>query len=153
MSTEELVKDIMEKKVQRVGLDTNVKKSAEVMSKKGCGCVVVVQGETAVGIVTERDLVLKVIADGLDPAKVLVRDIMSTPLVTIRPDARITEAASLMNEYKIRRIVVTGEGGALSGIITAGDLAMTLAKREKFSDVTLNAIARAKEMSAAGPYQ
>lgn len=150
MSTEELVKDIMEKKVQTVDLNTNVKRSADVMAKKGCGCVVVVQEKIAVGIVTERDLVSKVIADGLDPAKVLVRDIMSTPLITIHPEAKLTEAANLMSEYKIRRVVVTGEDGSLAGIVTAGDLARTLAESKKYSDVTLNAIAR---MKSGGPYQ
>ncbi len=150
MSTEELVKDIMETKVQTVDLNANVKKSADVMAKKGLGCLVVVQESVAVGIVTERDLVSKVIADGLDPKKVLVRDIMSTPLITIQPNAKISEAAKLMNEYKIRRVVVTGVDGSLAGIVTGGDLARTLAEREKYSDVTLNAIARLK---SGGPYQ
>lgn len=150
MSTEELVKDVMEKKVQTVDLNTNVKRSADLMAKKGIGSLVVVQNKVAVGIVTERDFVSKVIADGLDPKKVLLRDIMSTPLITIQPNAKVTEAAKLMNEYKIRRVVVTSEDGSLAGIVTAGDLARTLAESKSYSDVTLNAIARSK---SGGPYQ
>src|SRR5713226_7632143 len=151
MTPEELVKDVMEENVQTVDLDTNVKKSAGVMAKRGIGSLVVVQGGKAVGIVTERDLVSKVIADGLDPAKVLVRDIMSTPLITIRPDAKLAESARLMSEYKIRRVVVTAADGSLAGIVTASDLARVLAERNDYSDTTLNAIARAS--TDKGPYQ
>ncbi len=151
MSTAELVKDIMEEEVQTIDLNTNAKKGAAVMAKKGVGSLVVVDGGRAVGIVTERDLVQKVIADGLDPGKVLVRDIMSTPLVTIQPEAKMSEAAKLMNEYKIRRVVVTRTDGSLAGIVTTGDLAKALAERKEYSDVTLNAIAK---ISPAGlPYQ
>jgi len=151
MSTEELVKDVMEENVQTVDLNVNAKKSADVMAKKGVGCVVVVQNEVAVGIVTERDLVSKVVSDGLDPKKVLVRDIMSTPLITIQPSAKLIEAAKLMNEYKIRRVVVTSSDGSLAGIVTAGDLAKALAERKNYSDATLNAIARASPVG--GPYR
>jgi len=151
MSPEELVKDVMEKNVQTVDLDTSAKNSAALMAKKEIGSLVVVQGGTAVGIVTERDLVSKVIADGLDPARVLVRDIMSTPLITIQPDAKIAEAARLMNEYKIRRVVVTAADGSLAGIVTASDLARVLAERKAYADMTLNAIARASPDK--GPYQ
>jgi len=141
----------MEENVQTIDLNANVKKGAAVMAKKGIGSLVVVQEGRAVGIVTERDLVSKIIADGLDPAKVLVRDIMSTPLITIQPDAKIAEAARLMNEYKIRRVVVTAADGSLAGIVTASDLARVLAERKDYSDTTLNAIARAS--ADKGPYQ
>ncbi len=141
----------MEKNVQTIDFNTNAKRSAAVMAKKGIGSLVVVQEGRAVGIVTERDLVSKIIADGLDPAKVLVRDIMSTPLITIKPDAKITEAARLMNEYKIRRVVVTAADDSLAGIVTASDLARMLAERKDYSDTTLNAIAGAS--SEKGPYQ
>ena len=151
MSPEELVKDVMEENVQTIDLNANVKKGAAVMAKKGIGSLVVVQEGRAVGIVTERDLVSKIIADGLDPAKVLVRDIMSTPLITIQPDAKIAEAARLMNEYKIRRVVVTAADGSLAGIVTASDLARALAERKDYSDMTLNAIARVSPEK--GPYQ
>ncbi len=141
----------MEENVQTIDLNANVKKGAAVMAKKGIGSLVVVQEGRAVGIVTERDLVSKIIADGLDPAKVLVRDIMSTPLITIQPDAKIAEAARLMNEYKIRRVVVTAADGSLAGIVTASDLARVLAERKEYSDMTLNAIARVSPEK--GPYQ
>ena len=141
----------MEENVQIIDLNANVKKGAAVMAKKGIGSLVVVQEGRAVGIVTERDLVSKIIADGLDPAKVLVRDIMSTPLITIQPDAKIAEAARLMNEYKIRRVVVTAADGSLAGIVTASDLARVLAERKDYSDMTLNAIARVSPEK--GPYQ
>src|SRR2546428_10466892 len=141
----------MEENVQIIDLNANVKKGAAVMAKKGIGSLVVVQEGRAVGIVTERDLVSKIIADGLDPAKVLVRDIMSPPLITIQPDAKIAEAARLMNEYKIRRVDVTEADGSLVGIVTESDLARALAERQDYSDKTLIAIAR--ERTKKGTYQ
>ncbi len=153
MSENLVVKDVMEKEVQTIDLNKNVAAAAKQMSAMGCGCVVVVENENAVGIVTERDIVNKVVADGLQAEKVVVRDIMSTPLVTINPEARITDAAKLMSAYEIRRVVVTERNGALAGIVTAGDLARTLAKEMKYEDPTLNALARLKGSPTGGPYE
>ena len=153
MPDEENIESIMEKKVVTVDLNSNVKNSADLMTKRKCGCLVVVKDSMAVGIVTERDLVTKIIADSLDPKKVLVRDIMSTPLITITPDKSLVDAARLMNQYQIRRIVVTEQDGSLVGIVTAGDLARTLAKKLSYADITLNAIARLKGSPSGGPYQ
>ena len=153
MPEELKVKDVMESNVQTIDLNKNVAEAAKQMLAKGSGSVVVVQQDNAVGILTERDIVTKVVADGLEPSKVIVRDIMSTPLVTVRPEAGITEAAKLMSEYQIRRLVVTDQSGSLAGIVTAGDLARTLAKEMKYEDPTLNALARLKRSPTGGPYE
>lgn len=146
------VAKIMDSKVNVVELDTNAKDCAKEMTKKKAGYAVVVQSGTAMGIVTERDFVQKVIADSLNPSKVLVRDIMSTPLITTTPSATMTEAAKLMSEYKVRRLVVIDDQGNLAGIVAATDMARTLAEKRGFSDVALNAIARL-ESPSGGPYQ
>jgi CBS domain-containing protein len=147
------VGELMEKKVVSVDLNSNARECAKAMAKRKVGCSVVVRGGTAVGIVTERDLVAKVIADALDPAKVLVRDIMSTPLITISPDAKMSDAAELMSQYMIRRLVVIGGDGNLAGIITAGDLAEVLAKRHDYKEAALNVLARVRGEPTGGPYQ
>lgn len=153
MAEEEVtVSKMMDFKVNVVELNTNVRDCAKEMAKKKAGYAVVVKGGTAMGIVTERDFVQKVIADNLNPSKVLIRDIMSTPLITITPSATITEAARLMSEYKVRRLVVIDDEGSLAGVVTANDMARTLAEKKGFSDVTLNAIARL-ESPTGGPYQ
>ncbi|MDV3244707.1 MAG: CBS domain-containing protein, partial [Nitrososphaerales archaeon] len=150
---EPTVAELMERKVISVEMNSNVRDCAKAMSKRMVSCAVVVRGGGAVGIVTERDLVTKVIADALDPAKVLVRDIMSTPLITISPEATMSDAAELMSQYMIRRLIVIGPDGNLVGIITSGDLAKALAKKHDYKEVALNALARVRGEPTGGPYQ
>ncbi len=150
----ETVSEIMEKKVLAVDLNSNAKDCSKAMSKRGVSSAVVLQGGNALGIVTERDLVSKVMADGLDASKVLVRDIMSTPLITVGPDTSITKAAEAMAEYRIRRLVVIDNNGSLVGIVTSGDIARLIAEKHGYQDATFNAIARYKEgVESGGPYQ
>lgn len=147
------VSDLMVKSVMAVDLNTTVKDCAKSMAKRGVSCAVVTQTRNAVGIVTERDLVSKVLAEGIDSKNVLVRDIMSTPLITIAPSATMTDAAELMAEYRVRRLVVIDQTGALIGIITAGDIARSLAEKHGYRDAMFNAMARYKEGIEGGPYQ
>ena len=143
----------MSKPVMAVELNTNAKDCAKAMSKRGVSCSVVTERGSAIGIVTERDLVVKVLSEGIDPKNVLVRDIMSTPLITISPDASLTAAAELMAKYRIRRLVVVDSEGALAGIVTTGDIARTLAEKHGYREPTFNAMARYAEGAEGGPYQ
>jgi CBS domain-containing protein len=143
----------MVKAVLAVDLNTNVKVCSKAMAKRGVSCSVVTQGDRAIGIVTERDLVSKVLADAVDPTKVFVKDVMSTPLITVSPNVSLTDAASQMAEYSIRRLVVVDQGGSMVGIITAGDIARSLAEKHGYREATFNALARYKEGTEGGPYQ
>ena len=144
----------MEKQVVSVGLNTKVLDCVKTMGKRKVSCAVIASDDGgAIGIVTERDLVTKVIADALDPAKVLVRDIMSTPIITVTPDASMSDAAELMSEYMIRRLVVLDSDQNLVGIITAGDLARVLAKKHDYKVAALNALGRVQGEPTGGPYQ
>lgn len=150
---EPTVAELMDSKVLAVDLDSKARDCAKAMSKSGVGYAVIVQGKSAIGIVTERDLVSKVMGDALDPSKVLVRDIMSTPLITVGPQATMTEAAELMAEYSIRRLVVIGQDGELAGIVSSIAMAKVLAKKHGYQEAALNAIAKYKEGPGEGPYQ
>lgn len=150
---EPTIADVMEKKVLTAELNASAKDCAKSMAKRGVSSAVIVESGSAVGIVTERDLVSKVMADGLDPSKVLVRDIMSTPLITVGTSATVGQAAELMASYRIRRLVVIDGNGKLVGIITAGDIATMMAEKQGYRDASLNAIARYKEGETGGPYQ
>jgi CBS domain-containing protein len=147
------ITDVMSKSVLSVDLNTNVQNCAKQMSKKGVSCAVITQGNAPVGIVTERDLVSKVLADAVDPNKVLVRDIMSTPLITVPSNATVTEASALMAEYRVRRLVVKDGSGAMVGIVTTGDIARSLAEKHGYREAAFNAMARYKEGMDDGPYQ
>jgi CBS domain-containing protein len=95
------------------------------MYEKGEGCAIVLRQGKPFGIVTERDVTWKVAAKGLDAKNVRVAEIMSTPLVTIDPNADLTEAAKIMKKQKIRRLAVVKEG-VLHGVLTANDVARNL---------------------------
>ena len=95
------------------------------MYKKGEGCAIVLRQGKPYGIVTERDVTWKVAAKGLDPKKVRVAEVMSTPLIMIDPNADLSEAAKIMKKQKIRRLAVVKEG-ALQGVLTANDVARNL---------------------------
>ena len=149
---EEGVEDVMAKNVVTINREATVKEAASLMDRRKCSCLVVVQGDAAIGIATERDLVRKVLAAGVNPSKVLVSDVMSTPLVTIGAGSTVVEAADKMSEYLIRRLVVVDENGALVGLITAGDIARLLARKRQYSDSALNALARMRKDGTGGPY-
>jgi CBS domain-containing protein len=151
---EQKIADVMTKSVMTVELNTNSKDCAKAMAKRGVSCAVVTASGSAVGIVTERDLVSKVLAESIDAVNVLVRDIMSTPLITIGPDATLTNAAELMARYRIRRLVVVDDTGSLVGIVTTGDIARALAEKHGYREATFNAMARYSEGEfEGGPYQ
>ena len=145
---------VMSKTVMSIELNTSAKDCAKAMAKKGVSCAVIIQGRSAVGIVTERDLVSKVLSESIDARKVLDMDIMSTPLITEAPGVSLTAAAELMARYRIRRLVVVDEEGALAGLVTTGDIARSLAEKQGYREPTLNAMARYSERGLEnGPYQ
>jgi CBS domain-containing protein len=95
------------------------------IGKKGEGCAIVLRDGKPLGIVTERDVTLKVAAKGLDPRSVKIAEIMSTPLITVDPDADLMEAAKIMKQHNIWRLAVVREG-TLRGVVTAADIARNL---------------------------
>ncbi|MFQ5969172.1 MAG: cyclic nucleotide-binding/CBS domain-containing protein [Nitrososphaerales archaeon] len=137
------VKEVMNKDVAKIESDKSVLDAARLMADKGVGCVVITSGIKALGIVTERDLVSRVLVEPFDPSKVLVRDIATTPLFKISPDQTVKEAAELMVKYKIRRLPVVDKD-MLIGIITANDLAAMIAGKTGDEDLILKAVTRSK---------
>ena len=115
----------MKKSIVNVEEGISVAEAALSMSKKEEGCAIVTRQGKPFGIVTERDVTWKVAGKGLDPKNVKVAEIMSTPLVTIDPDADLAEAAKMMRKHKIRRLAVVKEGN-LNGVLTTADIARNL---------------------------
>jgi CBS domain-containing protein len=112
--------------------DDPVFELAATMRDEKIGSVVITDGdETPVGIVTDRDLTTKVLADRTDPDDVTAKDVMSAELRTIPHDAGFYEATELMSKHGVRRIPVTDADGRLSGIITADDLSELLADEQQ----------------------
>jgi CBS domain-containing protein len=127
------VKEIMTKDVISIGIDYSVFDSAEIMSSNQLGCLVIMDGEATVGIVTERDIVRRVCAKKL-PGETKVSEIMSKNLVTIDPDASLKDAARVMSINKIRRLPVLKDG-KLVGILVASDFVRNLGKKSASEEI------------------
>jgi len=119
------LKDFVTTVVAVVEPETTAMVTAQLMRQHHIGALVVVDTEQQafpVGIVTDRDLVLALMAEGLDPAMFTAGDIMSVELVTATPDMDVMEAVTLMRTNRLRRLVITDDEGRLVGIVTLEDL-------------------------------
>ena len=99
---------------------TTVREAALLMAGANSGAVLVVEGETLAGIFTERDVVFRVIARGLDPASTPLQTVMTTEPITVHPDRTFGHALSLMHENHFRHLPVVADGKLL-GIVSARD--------------------------------
>lgn len=117
-----LVRDVMTKDVRVVRPDTSVKEVVAVMNKFDIGSVVVVQGERPVGIITERDVLKRIVEPCLAPETLTARQVMTSPVVTIDENASVNEAARLMVKKRVKRLLVTRNNDQLVGIITFTDI-------------------------------
>lgn len=133
------VKDLMTKEVVAIDQLRTVFDAATLMSEKRIGCLVIMDGEVPVGIITERDFVRRVVAKNLSSDS-MISDVMSKPLITVDPDSSLNEAARLMLENKIRRLPVVKEN-KLVGIIVVSDFARQLSKKT-LTEKYLEAMAR-----------
>ena len=150
---EALVDSIMRKKPEAVDPDMTVTTAAALIAKRSEECLIVAKDNLVVGIVTSSDMIEKVIAVGADPDRVYVRDIMSTPVISVNVTATIGQAAEIMSDYGVRKLPVLDLSGRLAGVITSLELARWLAKMNDFQDPALNALAKLKAEGQGGPYR
>jgi len=101
--------------------DLPLDRAAALMRDKGVGSLIVVEDDTAVGILTERDVVTKVAAENRAPASVRVRDVMTRPVISIHPHEEVEAAARKMSARRIRRLPVV-QDGKLLGVVTENDI-------------------------------
>ena len=116
-----LVRDIMSKDVRVVRLDSSVKEVVATMNKFDIGSIIVVQGDRPVGIITERDILRRVVEPCLAPEILSARQVMTSPVVSIRETASLDEAAELMAKKKVKKLPVMNEK-KLVGIVTFTDI-------------------------------
>jgi CBS domain-containing protein len=117
-----LVKDVMSSPVVTIEENAPVNEVAELMDKHGLGCVIVTNKEgKPIGIITERDLVARVLAKNAMPSSVKAGEVMTSPLITIEPDETIHEAARRMSRLNIRRLGVVYKG-QLVGLLSSKDI-------------------------------
>ena len=115
------VKEVMTKNVITMESSEPVKKAAELMDKHDIGCLVVMNEGKPIGIVTERDMLKRVLLQFRDPRITRVSDIMSTPLIASTPETELSEAVRLMNERRIKKLGVV-ENDVLIGLLSITDV-------------------------------
>lgn len=126
MSSELKVGDVMTKKVVVLEIGSSVVDAASLMKEKKIGSIIIVNKGKTAGIITDTDIVYKIVAEGKDPNKIKVEEIMSKPLRVIKPTAEIEEAAKAMKNNKIKRLPVVNDKNEVIGIITQSDIAKLL---------------------------
>lgn len=116
------VEDVMVKEVITVDEKSTVKEAADIMNRFEIGCLIVTKSGKAVGILTERDLLKRVVSQAKNPRRTKVEDVVSKPLIVVEPDMDLEEAAKLMFKLKIKKLPVV-KSGQLMGLVTLTDLA------------------------------
>ena len=117
------IRDVMTSKVCSIDADKPVAYAAKMMRDEDVGLAPIVEGERLVGTLTDRDIAIRVVAEGRDPASTRVSEVASTNLVTIDPEQDLDEALRLMAEHQVRRIPVVEEDGRLVGVVAQADVA------------------------------
>lgn len=115
------VLDIKGRNVYTTPPKTSVLAATELMNARHIGALVVVDRNEVIGIVTERDILVRLVARGLDPKSTVVADVMTCDPITVRPDTMVSEAMMLMTSHRCRHLPVADDG-ELHGLISIGDL-------------------------------
>ncbi|TRO47072.1 CBS domain-containing protein [Candidatus Bathyarchaeota archaeon] len=116
-----LVRDIMRRNVKTVRTDDTVHAAVQKMNKFQIGSVIVTNNGRAVGIITERNILERIVEPRLDPGTVWAKDIMSAPLITVDPNDAVEEAAKIMAQKRIKKLPVV-EGDKIVGVISTSDI-------------------------------
>ncbi|RZU72461.1 CBS domain protein [Micromonospora kangleipakensis] len=130
------VSDVMTKQVVYLPAETMLDEAARVMKEADIGDVVVTDGATLAGMLTDRDIVVRAVAERADSASTTIGSIITREVVMIEQHSTASEAAALMRERNIRRVLVCDNERKLVGIVSLGDLAMQLDPNSALSDIS-----------------
>lgn len=131
MATELSVRQIM-RTIISIDSKSKVKEAARMMVGKSIGSLIANRDGLPFGIVTERDLIEKIVAEGADPSKITVGEVMNAPLTTISADASVVDAARRMVEKRVKRLVVT-DREKIIGIVSQTDLVQHMTDFQKLA--------------------
>jgi CBS domain-containing protein len=125
------IREIMTREVELVHPDDTIKTAAEKMRYRDVGFLPVHDGEQLLGVLTDRDLVIRVIADGVNPQKSLDRNWFTQPVICGYDDQDVEEAARLMEEHQIRRLVILDrDDNRVVGVVSLGDLSRAVEEKK-----------------------
>ena len=117
------IRDVMTPNPQTVTEGDSVHDAARIMKEQDTGVVPVVDGKKIIGMITDRDIVVRCVADGKNPLDASVKDVMTRSVRKVKEDATINEVITLMSSSEIRRVPVVNSRDEIVGIVSIGDLA------------------------------
>jgi CBS domain-containing protein len=135
------VRDAMTENPRSIGASTSVVEAARLMREQDIGSLPITDDEKLVGMITDRDITTRVVAEAADPTSTSVEDVYSRDLVSVEPDEDLDEALQLMARHQVRRLPVV-ENGRLVGIVAQADIAL------KDNDKTAQLVEAISEPSA-----
>lgn len=149
MSNAKTVKDVMTSKVEWVKPETKLSEIASRMQQNDCGSVLIGENDRLVGVVTDRDIVTRAVAKGLNAADVQARQVMSTKVLYCTESDSLEEAAQNMAKAQVRRLVVLNDKKRMVGIISLGDIASAAVAIAAAAGSALNQICKTGMKKAA----
>ena len=123
MATQRSIREVMTANPSSVEPATPVAQVAQLMQQENVGSVPIVEGGKLVGTITDRDITIRIVAEGKDPQSTTVGEVASRDLVTVDPQQNLDEALRLMAQHQVRRLPVVEEDGRLVGIVAQADVA------------------------------
>jgi len=119
-----IIRDVMTSNPCTIDADKDIAYAAKMLKDENVGIAPIVDGDQLIGVLTDRDIAIKVVAEGKDPKATTVREIASTSVVTVDPQQNLDEALRLMAQYQVRRLPVVEEDGKIVGILAQADVAL-----------------------------
>lgn len=135
------VKELMETNLAIIEADATLKEAAQKMRDMQCGFLPVAHDDSPQGIITDRDIVVRAIAEGKDPEVELVQNYMSKDAFFCSEDSTLEEASRVMNENGVGRLIVKDNEGKICGILTFGRIIRSNENKQETSDVVDHAVA------------
>lgn len=133
--TADAVRHVMTAGVVAVRPDASLVEAAELMRSHDIGDVVVADGQEVVGVLTDRDIVVRAVAEGIDPMTVSVRSVCTSPALLVGPDDSVADAVALMRKHAVRRLPVV-DGDLPIGMVSLGDLAEARDPHSALADIS-----------------
>lgn len=125
------VRQIMTKDPACCAPESNLQEVARLMADNDCGEIPVVdERRRPKGVVTDRDIACRAVAEGRDPRQTSARDVMSTPVITVTPEESVEHSLELMEQNQVRRLPVVDESGACCGMVAQADIARRSSERD-----------------------
>jgi CBS domain-containing protein len=127
------VREIMTREPGSCAPETKIQDVARMMVEHDCGGIPVVESSGSkrpVGVITDRDIAVRVVAEGRDPSRTTARECMSSPVFTVTPETEVESCCQILEQHQVRRLPVVDERGNLCGMIAQADIATFASERD-----------------------